>query len=219
MANFKLCMPVTLEEDNSSASSASVYYPSQFMDFFELVPPEGFRERNGDLIENADEKYPKLWEYLLKPENNWKSISVEKWQDMHALSGSVGGVPYFAQDASTRKLRLPDTRGDIVKYAGRPYDSAYNAKGEEILNSSFTGKVGDWHDYAQEQISGKMADAYMTPKGLVSGVFHMLKTGDGLSGASNNNSRTITFDNSRMAKTALETRPRAFTMLGCVYMG
>lgn len=178
-----------------------MYYPGQFMDFYERHAPMGFRERNGDLLENADTEYPSLWAELKKPVNAWKLKTPAEWDAMHGVAGNVGGVPFFVLDDEAKTIRLPDTRGDMFKASGRGYEG-------------YDGSVGSWHADAVRPLN----DSVRTIISTTNGSFNV-----GLSGAIGvgwiGDAGWANLDITSNVPTAPENRTRAFAMLGCVYVG
>lgn len=179
-------------------------YHSQFMDFFEQVPPAGWAIRNGQVLTNVSAAYPQLWEELQKSANSWKLRSETAWQALRTAAGGTGGAPFFVLDTSANSIRLPDTRGDYVRNIGAgTMTNIGQWHGDAIRNINATFWIDN--DYAGKQTAGAVYLGAMYYGGAV-----------------NNNGSTnfdAYFDASRVVPTATENRTRSFGMLGCVYTG
>lgn len=189
--------------------SSGLVYPSAFYDFYEQSPPTGWMVRNGGMISSANVVVPKLWEALQKPENAWKLKTESQWQSMSQSApwNGIGGVPFFVLDTAAKTVRLPDTRGMYKEDAG---------------SDGLT--VGGVHGDAMQKITGTSNSGQQTGSPIywanTSGAFYQIGTTGyvGQSGHDTNNA-LLGFDSSRVVRTANKTQPRAFGMLGCVYVG
>lgn len=190
------------------AIEGSKFYTTEFNEFFEIIPPEGWYERNGQEISEVNNPniFARLFNYLNEPNNLWKWQTEERWNEISNVAGGIGGTPWFALITDTlnqRSIRLPDTRGDVVKCAG----------------SNFVQVVGDWHGDAIRNITGTL---YMAPQGGGGGgVFYSAGTqaSSSFSGSANWGRNVSYMDASRTVPTAAENTPRVFAMMGCVYLG
>ena len=179
-------------------------YITEFRNFYEQTPPQGWVVRNGALLANADTTCPALWAELQKPTQAWKLKTEDEWQAMSALEpwNGVGGVPYFVLDLTAKTIRLPDTRGMYEETAG------------------FDGlDVGGVHGDAIRGFTGTFPIAPTTQWGVVNGVFKTITWGSGDVKSQSNNGIGVFFDPALQVPTANKNQPRAFGTLGCVYIG
>lgn len=189
--------------EQGGGGAASLVYPSAFQTFYEQSPPEGWMVRNGALLANARTIVPELYAALQDPANAWKSISEDEWQAMSTAEPweGVGGVPYFVLDAAANIIRLPDTRGMYMEDAG------------------FDGlAVGGVHGDAMQDLTGQI---HLIPNwvGGGTGVFaESYAYGQGTYDSSFPGVM-LTFNAALQARTASVNRPRAFGVIGCVYVG
>ena len=195
---------------------SSLVYPSAFYDFYEQVPPSGWMVRNGGLISSADTVVPKLWEELQKPENAWKLLTESDWQAQSQSSpwNGIGGVPKFVLDTSARTIRLPDTRGMYKEDAGFDGLDVGGVHGDAIRN--IVGRLDTPGDYNLQNFEGIIS-------GMSSGALVWSNWGTknytGDQGMSHSTARSIQLNASLSVPTANKNQPRAFGVLGCVYVG
>ncbi|MDR2947135.1 MAG: hypothetical protein LBV79_10365 [Candidatus Adiutrix sp.] len=200
----------------SGGGGAVVTFPgylTQFMNFYEQTPPEGWAIRNGDVLASADTAYPDLWAALQLPVNSWKLKSETAWQALRdEADDQKGAAPFFVLDTSARTIRLPDTRGDYERCAG----------------AGTMASVGQWHGDAIRNITGSHyfgqdmdVVAPRNPSGAFSYGPTVRDTQDHLTwvNAVTNSWCPLKFDASEVVPTAAENRTRAFGTLGCVYIG
>lgn len=189
-----------------SGGTSQLVYPSAFYDFFEQSPPSGWMVRNGGLITSADTTVPELWAALQQSSNSWKLKTESAWQTMSQATpwSGIGGVPFFVLDIGAKTIRLPDTRGMYKE------------------DSGFDGLlVGGVHGDAIRNLYGfcewvAVSNASATRSGVLrfhtSGNYIAQHNATGAPGG-------ITMDASLAVPTASVNRPKAFGMLGCVYVG
>lgn len=187
-----------------SGGSSGLVYPTAFYDFYEQMPPAGWMVRNGGLISSANITVPKLWEALQKPENAWKLKSESEWQSISQTApwNGIGGVPHFVLNIGANTIRLPDTRGMYKEDAG--FDGLI---------------VGGVHGDAMRRLVGDL-DFHQIGVLSATGVFHIRRADDynggGVGGGAPS---SFAFDNASITPTANKNQPRAFGVLGCVYVG
>lgn len=184
---------------------SSLIYPSAFYTFYERNPPPGWMVRNGALIASASVVVPDLYLSLQGTNNAWKLVSENEWQAMsqEAPWNGVGGVPYFVLDESADTIRLPDTRGMYLEDAGFDGLLVGGVHGDAIRN--ILGNI-DIYVQSNGSNSGALYGAYSTLPSGGTGRTHTLEE--------------IYFDAGRSGvPTASVNRPKAFGVLGCVYVG
>ncbi len=211
---------------SEAVKQASRYNLCEFYFFRNPALRPGFRPAQGDLLENAAALYPEAWAYLQTAEGQALCVTEEEWQAMtHATWATladgtkvgwdgIGGAPFFALHTDTGALRLPDIRGmypevagfDGLDVGGVHGDTDRPAEGNVSLGSSAEGGtqlVGSWHG------SGPfVADA--SPG---SGDYRVS------SAASTVHYRAMKFDMARIKPVGNKIAPRAWGVLGCVYLG
>lgn len=192
------------------ALSFAVPSPGQFFSFYEPNPPKGWMVRNGGVLTNASTRFPQLWSHLLESEQAWKLKTEEEWLAMSGAEpwNGIGGVPYFVLNREGNSVRLPDTRGMYLEDAG------------------FDGlEVGGVHGDAVRDVSGGLILYNYAGLGLLrkaSGAFSAVRSlSKVLCGAEKTDSvfGGVDFALSRQVPTAGQNQPRAFGVLGCVYVG
>lgn len=201
-------------DDGSGASAGGIVYPGAFYDFFEQSPPTGWMVRNGALLANADTRFPELWEELQKPANAWKLRTEEQWQNQSAATpwNGVGGSPHFVLNATLRTIRLPDTRGMYKEDAGFNSFTVGGVHGDAIRN--FPGVFTSSYQHLLQNSGAANPD-------VTSGPFSSTALGyqDNAGGNQRDMQIRVTMDPSKSVPTSVANMPRAFGVLGCVYVG
>ncbi len=186
-------------------SAGDLVYPSAFADFMEQSPPAGWMVRNGALINNASRTVPELWEALRKPENDWKLLSEKNWleQSQSEPWNGIGGVPQFVLDVSANTIRLPDTRGMYREDAGFDFLTVAGVHGDAIrnINGNFTYIIQGSGGTGVFRVISSWSSGYYGAGGAVLYAYN------------------TQFDAANVVPTANKNQPRAFGILGCVYVG
>lgn len=178
----------------------------------------GFRQANGELIEEAAAIYPKVWAYLQTPEGRMLCKSEEEWQAMSTAVwatlpdgtevgwNGVGGVPFYALNLESGTLRLPDLRGMYAEGSGFDGLEVGDVHGDAIRN--LEGSYGRIQSYpTAAEADGVL---YAGPSSPLGG-----HTGTSYQGQSSN----LLIDASRQVPVANQNQPRAWGALACVYLG
>ena len=184
------------------------YKPLDFcdIDFFNRqVPPPGYAMANGAVLTYADVLYPKLWAFLLKPENAWRLRGEAHWQASLHPDG-IGGVNAFVINIAAKMIRLPDLRGDYMAGAGWKGKITGDKDWDATRRVTGTGGLVFHHNLAPP--SGVM---YPTPAAPTAFPSIYLEPSHSLSG--------LAFDNARLVPTDTRNHPATVYMLPCVYIG
>ncbi len=186
-------------------------YPSAFVSFFEQEPPDGFMVRNGAIIYNATDTVPLLYSALKEAKNAWKSIHENQWQEMHNadLWNGVGGVPFFVLDEVANTIRLPDTRGMYEEGVGFDGLNTVGQVHSDMIRNMY-GKIGIYNYSA--------GGFGTTCDGVFSTIEKAANVGWASPPASGIHSSPY-FNASVQVPTGNANKPRAFTVLHCVYTG
>ncbi len=191
-------------------SSSSAYALCEFYYFRHPALKPGFMPAQGGLIENAADRYPESWEYLLSSEGQILCKSEAEWQAMtraiwHTNAdgtqvgwNGIGGAPFYAPNIETGALRLPDLRGMYAEAVG------FDALG-----------VGGVHGDGIRNITGYIGTTVIS---YPNGAFYRPGEGQG-TGTSGAYGYDVSMDASRVVPTAAKNQPRAWGALACVYLG
>lgn len=182
--------------------SAKPLEPGDFEIFFRQSPPDRWAVANGALLITADAVAPALWASLQSSENAWRLKSQAEWTALSQASpwNGIGGVPFFVLDVNAKTVRLPDLRGMYPETAGFDGLTVGGVHGDAIRN--FTGRLGC---YAPVYADGGLFTADSWAGGGVD-----------VDGSGN---KWVNLNVSRVVPTASVNRPRAFGVLGCIYLG
>lgn len=197
--------------NNSGGGAASfaggLVYPTAFHSFYESSPPEGWMARNGALVAQASKTVPELYAALSTSANLGKLKTESQWQTMSAADpwNGVGGVPFFVLDKNANTIRLPDTRGMYAEEAGFNGLAVGGVHTDAIRN--FTGTV----QFNRSPVGNNATGVFAARR------VNALSVWDGFDGSVFNN--YLDFDPSTVVPTAAANQPRAFGVLGCVYVG
>jgi hypothetical protein len=145
----------------------------------------------GALVSRAS--YPDLWTWV---QANAPLITEAEWQAQAAVQSSVG---YYSSGDGSTTFRLPR----IVDF---------------VRGSDGTRLPGNWQGDALQNIVGSTKIVQITDYSTGSGAISTTNTyNTSISiGGGNGERKDLTFDASRVARTADETRPKSISMLYCV---
>ena len=183
------------------------YYVGELGYFY--VVREGWKVANGQVIENADEECPKLWDFLLEhPElcctlSDWNT----EWNDPKwtgptgpTLAGACGK---YVIDEVAKTIKLIDVRG--LHLAGAGFDGS---------------SVSDVHADGIRNISGAVGYTYgMTLH--TSEPFYTIDTitPTTFSGTGSAGFNKVVLDTGRIVPTDTTNHPRELSLNLCVYVG
>ncbi len=168
------------------------------------MPPAGWRVANGSLITSASIVVPVLVA-ALKSTESWRLVSEAEWQAQSASDpwNGIGGVKNLVLDLSADTVRLPDIRGMYMEAAGFNGLTAGGVHGDAIRN--IIGWAGNSHSFLDASgaisISARMIMGYHD------------------SGSRDNARAAIDLNVGKVVPTSVANMPRAFGVLGCVYVG
>lgn len=189
--------------------SAKPLEPGDFEIFFRQSPPDRWAVANGALLITADAVAPALWASLQSSENAWRLKSQAEWTALSQASpwNGIGGVPFFVLDVNAKTVRLPDLRGMYPETAGFDGLTVGGVHGDAIRN--FPGTFG-----FESAVNGATGNHPATgPFYVKNGYNRHIDAG------TDPGNQEIGFDPSRVVPTANVNRPRAFGVLGCIYLG
>lgn len=205
-----------------SAAAAERYDIGEIYTFLNPGLKPGMAPATGGLIANVDQRFPDAWEYFQTAQGQTMCVDEDAWQDMNTavyatladgteLSwDGIGGAPAYVLDVAAKTLRLPDLRGMFAETPGGPGSPEVGrAKAEGVAN-----------------IKGTLGSIFVANGGPASvtnqGAFKFIQ-GSGnysdLSSGTSYKNADVTFQASRVAPTAAITRPRAYGLLTCCFLG
>ncbi len=176
------------------------------------TPPDGWMVANGGLITNASLVVPELVAALQLPENSFRLLSEEAWQEQRAQAIwlGIGGVKSLVLDLAADTVRIPDIRrmfmsstgaigNDSLVPGGVHGDAIRPIRGSFRTNSNVTGDPDANGNYL------------FPPKERVNYQRILASTDQ----AGNRH----WFDSANVVPSGVVNMPRAFGMLGCVRVG
>lgn len=195
-----------LSPDPGSRTGAKPLEPGDFEIFLRQTPPDRWAVANGALLVGADAAAPALWGALQKPENAWRLKTQEEWNILSRAEpwNGIGGVPYFVLDVNAKTVRLPDLRGMYAETAGFDGLAVGGVHGDMIRN------ITGYCDWQSNTAFGGQEGALYPDRSTPDGVTPTIRA---------NGSNGIRLDVGLVVPTGNANKPRAFGVLGCVYLG
>jgi hypothetical protein len=206
-------------------ATTKAYVDTAFLDYFlgwkifkgiHPVAKPGMVPVKGTLLANAATLYPKAWAYLQSAEGQalcttealWQAASIAKWATLADGTqigwDGIGGVCKYVIDLNAGTIRVPDLRGMYEEMDG--YDSL---------------GVGGVHGDGSRRVQGAWSDAaYVLPKDTSGCITAINNSGSGnYTSPISTSLSTKLLDTARVVPVANKNQPRAYGVLGCVYLG
>ena len=181
----------------------------------------GFVAATGGLINNANTRYPRAWDFLQTTEGQLLCVTEAQWQALSTATyytnaagvaegwDGIGGVCKYVIDTNAGTIRVPDLRGMYMEAAGLDGLDVGEVHADRIRNIEGT-MLTNW--YYSPYWNGTATGAFNNPS--TASVVRKMGTSDGNTG---NNSLYISA--ARVVPTGNVNTPRAFGTYTCVYLG
>ena len=195
--------------------TAKPFFVGEFYYFRHPTLRPGFVPAQGGVVNDVDEHYPEIWEYLQTPAGQLLCKTEAQWQAMstaveYTLAdgttvgwNGIGGAPFFVLDLGAKTLRVPDVRGMYAEAAG--FDAL---------------DVGGSHLDMIRNIAGGVGPVAVNKPYVAEGAIYVdSEANTSLSATASSPRPRIYFNAGRVVPIGNAVKTRAWGALACVYLG